>query len=204
MRKAWRMTVVLACLGPGACAELPAPEGEFQACKAPANPEASLATAASPAETIVLGPPLERFVADGRIALKNGERRDHLGFHWQHSSTGDRVLFLSPLGQGLAELERDASGARLEQPNRPVLTAPDLRLLSQDVLGTPLPLEALADWLRGAHPQLQGEIDGWQVSVTDSVALGSPSCPRRLLHVLEARREQIELRLIVDGWEVDE
>ncbi|PKO84770.1 MAG: hypothetical protein CVU17_00865 [Betaproteobacteria bacterium HGW-Betaproteobacteria-11] len=200
MRQARCLALTLACLGLGACAELPAPEGEFQAGKAPANPEST----ASPPETIVLGPPLERFVADGRIALKNGERHDHLGFHWQHSSTGDRVLFLSPLGQGLAEIERDAGGARLTQPNRPPIVASDLRLLTQDVLGTALPLEALADWLRGAHPRLQGEVDGWRVSVTDSVVLDSPSGQRRLLRALEARREQIELRLIVDDWTLDE
>jgi outer membrane lipoprotein LolB len=172
----------IALLGLAACAELPAPP------------------AATESAQPLLGPPLLRFVADGRIALKSGERRDHLRFHWEHSSERDSVLLMSPLGQGLAELTRDSSGARLAQPNRPLRIASDLRLLTQDVLGTPLPLEALADWLRGAHAGLQGEVDGWQVTVSET----TPYRQRRLLRVLEARRGQNELKLIVDDWEVND
>ncbi|MBI5861401.1 MAG: outer membrane lipoprotein LolB [Rhodocyclales bacterium] len=179
-----RWLVGIALLGLAACAELPAPIP-------PATTES-----AQP----VLGPPLLRFVADGRIALRSGERHDHLRFHWEHSPEHDSVLLLSPLGQGLAELTRDASGARLTQPHQPPRVASDLRLLAQDVLGTPLPLEALADWLRGAHPELQGAVDGWQVTVSET----TPYRQRRLLRVLEARREQSELKLIVDEWEADE
>lgn len=183
----------VALLGLAACAELPAPVSP--AAIEPAQP--------------LLGPPLSHFVADGRIALKNGERRDHLRFHWEHGPGHDSVLFMSPLGQGLAELTRDASGARLTQPGRPPLVASDLRLLTQDVLGTPLPLDALADWLRGAHAGLQGDVDGWRVTVSETTPyppreLSSERRQRRLLRVLEARRDQIELKLIVDEWETDE
>lgn len=181
MRK-WLAGIVL--LGLAACAELPTP----------------VLPAAIESPPTVLGPPLLRFVADGRIALKSGERHDHLRFHWEHSPERDSVLLMSPLGQGLAELTRDASGARLTQPNRPPRVASDLRLLAQDVLGTPLPLEALADWLRGAHAELQGEVDGWQVTVSET----TPYRQRRLLRVLEARRGQNELKLIVDDWDTDD
>lgn len=180
----WRWLAGLALLGLAACAELPAPVSP--AASEPAQP--------------LLGPPLVRFMAAGRIALKSGERHDHLRFHWEHTPERDSVLLMSPLGQGLAELTRDASGARLTQPNRPPRVASDLRLLTQDVLGTSLPLEALADWLRGAHAELQGAVDGWQVTVSET----TPYRQRRLLRVLEARREQDELKLIVDEWEADE
>lgn len=177
-----RWLVSFAALWLVACAELQAP------------------VAVEAERSAQLGPPRLYFIADGRIALKSGERRDHLRFHWEHTPERDSVLLMSPLGQGLAELIRDATGARLIQPNRPPLVASDLRMLAEDALGTPLPLEGLADWLRGAHPALQGDVEGWRVMVTDT----SPYRQRRLLRVLEAYRDEIELKLIVDGWDSDD
>lgn len=147
-----------------------------------------------------LGPPLPRFTAEGRISLRQGERRDHLRFRWEHGPHNDVVLLMSPLGQGVAELSRDASGARLVQPNQATVLAATLPELAQRVFGAPLPLETLADWLRGARPALAGEVDGWRVQVSDTSAFRQS----RLLRVMEARREDVELKLIVDEWDVPE
>lgn len=147
-----------------------------------------------------LGPPLSRFTAEGRISLRQGERRDHVRFRWEHGAQSDVMLLMSPLGQGVAELTRDASGARLVQPNQATVEAGTLPELTQRVLGAPLPLEAMADWLRGARPALSGEVDGWRVLISDTVAFRQS----RLLRVLEARREDVELKLIVDEWDVPE
>lgn len=147
-----------------------------------------------------LGPPLSRFAAEGRLSLRQGERRDHLRFRWEHEPDSDIVLLMSPLGQGLAELKRDAAGATLKQPNQPLLTADTLPQLAQRVFGTALPLEDMADWMRGARPALSGEIDGWRVVISDT----SPFRQHRLLRVMEASREDVELKLIVDDWDVPE
>lgn len=151
-------------------------------------------------ESPALGPPLDRFSAAGRISLRQGERRDHLRFRWEHEPGSDVVMLMSPLGQGIAELTRDAAGARLVQPNQPLVIAASLPELAQRVVGAPLPLEALADWLRGARAESRGEVDGWQVVVSDSSAYRQ----RRLLRVMEARRDDVELKLIVDDWDVPE
>lgn len=147
-----------------------------------------------------LGPPLQRFAAEGRISLRQGERRDHLRFRWEHTAESDMVLLMSPLGQGLAELTHDASGARLKQPNQAVITADTLPQLVQRVLGAPLPLDAVADWLRGARPALSGEVDGWRVVISETVAYRQ----RRLVRVMEARREDVDFKLIVDDWDAPE
>lgn len=147
-----------------------------------------------------LGPPLENVNAEGRISLRQGERRDHLRFRWEHSPGSDVVLLMSPLGQGLAELTRDKDGVRLTQPNQPVISAETLPQLAQRVLGAPLPLDAMADWLRGARPELSGEVDGWRVVISET----SPYRQRRLLRVLEARREDVDFKLIVDDWDAPE
>lgn len=147
-----------------------------------------------------LGPPLQRFTAEGRISLSRGEQRDHLRFRWDHAPQSDAVLLMSPLGQGLAELTRDASGARLMQPNQAPIAADSLAQLVQRVLGAPLPLEAMADWLRGANPARGGEVDGWQVRIGETAAFRQ----HRLLRVMEARREDVEFKLIVDDWDAPE
>ncbi len=151
-------------------------------------------------DSLALGPPLERFAAEGRISLRQGERSDHLRFRWEHAPESDVVLLMSPLGQGLAELARDAAGARLVRPNQATIVADDLPQLVRQVVGAPLPLEAMADWLRGARPALRGDSDGWRVVISDTSAFRQ----HRLLRVLEARREDVDLKLIVDDWDVPE
>lgn len=171
------LRALLACLAvllAAACAELPQ-----QSATAPG-----------------LGPPLQRFTAEGRISLRQGDRRDHLRFSWNHAPGSDVVLLMSPLGQGLAELTRDAAGARLVQPNQATISADTLPQLALRVFGTPLPLEAMAEWLRGAQPAMGGEIDGWRVVITDT----SPFRQHRLLRIMEARRDDVELKLLVDEW----
>jgi outer membrane lipoprotein LolB len=175
--RTWLLCLLAMVLG--ACAEMQ---------EAPADAEQTL------------GPPLQRFAADGRISLRQGERRDHLRFHWEHSTGSDVVLLMSPLGQGLAELARDARGARLTQPNQPIIAADTLPQLAQRVFGAPLPLEAMADWLRGARPALAGEVDGWRVVVSETSAYRQ----HRLLRIIEARREDVEFKLIVDDWDIPE
>ena len=161
-----------------ACAELPPPSAVSRA----------------------LGPPLLRFAAEGRLSLRQGERSDHLRFRWEHAPDRDVVLLMSPLGQGLAELTRDAAGARLVRANQATIAADTLPQLAERVVGSPLPLEAMGDWLRGARPDLSGEADGWRVAISDTAAFRQS----RLVRVLEARREDVELKLIVDDWDVPE
>jgi len=148
----------------------------------------------------LLGPEVHRFVAEGRIALRQGDRRDHLRFRWEHKAGSDVLLLMSPLGQGMAELTRDATGARLAQPQRPVISADSLSQLAQKVFSLPLPLETVADWLRGVRPELVGEVDGWRVAITES---SIPAAGKsRLLRVIEAGRGDVEFKLIVDDWEL--
>jgi outer membrane lipoprotein LolB len=143
-----------------------------------------------------LGPPLERFAADGRLSLRQGDRSDHLQFDWQHSPGRDVVLFSAPLGQGLAELGRETGGAWLKMPGKPEQRAGDLAKLAQESFGVALPLEALAEWLGGAHPHPEGAVDGWRIVVTES----APYRGRRLPSRIEIRRDDVELKIMITGW----
>ena len=160
--------------------------------------------AESPQDALALGPPVERFIASGRLALRQGERRDHVRFEWRHTPHSDSVLLMSPLGSGLAELKRDAHGASLIQPTRPTVSAASLSELAQQALGMSLPLESLSDWMRGASNRLKAEIDGWRVEVTQTQSLTIASQPHRLVRILQAQQAEMELKLVVDEWAFDE
>ncbi|MDO9273815.1 MAG: outer membrane lipoprotein LolB [Rugosibacter sp.] len=182
-----------------ACAQLPAAPDARLSANAPAS--------------LLLGPPVENFVAEGRLSLQQNKRQDHLRFRWQHTEAEDVVLFVSPLGQGLAEIRRDAKTARLTQPNQLPVEASNLPELAQRVFGTTLPLDSLPDWLRGAHPELEGAVDGWHVSVTETTLHPTGTSQqraqccvayhqRRLLRTLLVTRDEVTLKLIVDSWEL--
>ena len=170
--------VCLVALLPGACAEFP-----------PLTDSA-----------FVLGPPLQNVSAEGRMSLRQGERRDHLRFRWEHTAGSDVVLLMSPLGQGLAEMTREAAAVRLVQPNQAVISADTLPQLAQRAFGTPVPLDAVAEWMRGAQPALRGDVDGWRVVISDTSAFRQ----RRLPRVMEASRDDVEFKLIVDDWDAPE
>jgi outer membrane lipoprotein LolB len=161
--------------------------------------ETASETASSVADPIAnIGPPLASFFVSGRLALRQGERRDFLKFDWQHDPVRDTVLLLSPLGQGIAEIVRADDGARLLRPGEAPLEAADIAALTQQLLGTAVPLQELANWLRGAHGAA-GEIDGWRIVITQSVAhptFATGRLPRRI----EAHRGEVALTLIVDDW----
>jgi outer membrane lipoprotein LolB len=156
---------------------------------------ATLETSSGAADGEPLGPSPEAFVAIGRLALRQGERSDHLGFDWTHSAGHDRVLFLSPLGQGLAEIVRDGTGARLLRPDAEPVAESDLAALARRLFGTPLPLAELADWLRGARGY-GGDVEGWRVEIASTAPSGQRRLPRRI----DVRRDDVQLTLIVTEW----
>lgn len=142
-----------------------------------------------------LGPAIDEFALSGRLAVRQGDRHDHVAFDWRHGGGRDVVLFLSPLGQGLAEITRDAAGATLVMPGREPLRTTTLGELTRKALGVSLPLDRLADWVRGAQG-VSGEVDGWRVAVTETV----PYRQRRLPARIDIRRDDIEVSVRIDEW----
>lgn len=163
----------------------------------PAEPE-GLSSADAHHAFGILGPPLDTFFVSGRLSLRQGDRRDFLKFDWQHAPARDTVLLLSPLGQGVAELVRDGSGAKLLRPGETPVNAPDIDTLIFQILGTAVPLDELGIWLSGRRG-VSGQVGGWRISVVQT----SPhpvSANGRLPRRLEAVRDDVALTLIVDQW----
>lgn len=182
MRLAWACAAALLA----GCATLPAPEtGE--------RPTDRSATTA--------------FRLEGRLAVRQGENRHHVRVSWQHGGDADTLLIASPLGQGIAELTRDRSGAHLVTADRRTVDAPDWEALSGEIFGFRLPLAGLPRWLladvaptavdRLGRP-LSARAGEWLIAYLDYEA----DVPGALPVLMEFRRDDLEIRLKVDSWDL--
>lgn len=145
-------------------------------------------------ENIVRAPrTLAAFVIDGRLAVRQGDKNYHVNIAWQHEPTRDEMLFTNPLGQGIAQLYRDAVSARLEMKGRSEVVAFNWEALAADIFGMRLPLDQLPRWVLGqpADPAL-----GWRVAVLDYASPAADALPT----LIEFRRDDIEVRLKIDEW----
>jgi len=154
------------------------------------------------------------FERTGRFALNvaysNGQR-DALqgGFAWL--DTGERLVLdlANPMGSTLARIEVTASSAVVTRSDGSTETAANADALVEKVLGSPLPVSGLRDWLRGrvGPGQVQGEEkdaqgnvagfaqDGWRVRLSRYDAQG----PALLQLNRNDSNRSISARMVIDG-----
>jgi outer membrane lipoprotein LolB len=150
------------------------------------------------------------FAFNGRIAFKQGEKRDTAGVRWVHSSAEDEILLLAPLGQTMARIHRDAQEVTLDASGKHY-TAQDMESLMQEALGWQLPLSGLQHWVY-ALPSPDGESrierdangqvsvlhqQGWDISYSRYAAETPDALPLRL----QLQRDGMEVVLLIDEWE---
>jgi len=144
--------------------------------------------------TVVRTPPtLTEFEFDGRIAVRQSQSWHYANIVWRHDKAGDEILLTTPLGQGMAELSRDASGARLLTADRKEYAASDWEGLSEQTFGIRLPLGDMPKWLTGHAPPAAS---GWRVEYLDYQSEAADALPTSM----EARRDDIEVRLKINEW----
>jgi len=156
------------------------------------------------------------FALAARFSLRVDERNHSGRLDWQHTPTRDAWLLSSPFGQGLAEIVSTADAACLAGSDGRRECDASLDALTQRVLGYPLPLADLADWVRGRGGEaasgkatsvdalgrpLSLERDGWHIELAydSDDAAAAEALPRRLSIV---RPGGPELRLVIDAWTV--
>ncbi|MDP1525421.1 MAG: outer membrane lipoprotein LolB [Rhodocyclaceae bacterium] len=132
------------------------------------------------------------FAFNGRLVVRQGDTRHHVRIDWRHDATRDDILLISPLGQGVAEITRDASGARLLLADKREFTAADAGTLAEQVFGFRLPLDHAARWLLGEP----GNIAPWRATVVERES----AAPDALPSVIELERDDIHVRLKIDEW----
>jgi outer membrane lipoprotein LolB len=176
------------------CAELPVP---------PEMPASSANFASADA--------VRSFRLAGRIAVKHDGQGFSGTLRWTHDARHDDVFLQSPLGQGVAYIERDASGVTLTTSDDKIYRADTVEALTGEVLGWQLPLHGLEHWVLGrATPdsparrvvdengQLSRLIqDGWRVDFERYQTVQGAELPGRLEVTYGS---DLEVRLVIDRW----
>ncbi len=161
------------------------------------------ATQARPAREAI-----EAFRIEGRIAVRRAGESFSAGIDWRHDAQSDEIVVSGPLGQGLARLTSGGGVALLETADQKRYVAADLDGLSEKVFGTPLPVSGLGRWVLGrsafggvARVDAAGRLAGLseQGWVIDYLRYESEA-PDALPELLQARREDVEVRLKIDDW----
>lgn len=153
---------------------------------------------------------IEVFALDGRLAVRHGSENYSVGIEWRHAARFDEMTITGPLGQGLARLVAEGGHARLETSDQKRYEAADLDGLTAQVFGTPLPVSGLGRWVLGistANADVRKDAlgrlaslseDGWQIEYLRYES----DHPDALPELLRARRDDVDVRLKVDGWKV--
>lgn len=155
------------------------------------------------------------FERSGRFAVAVeyfGGKRDAVqgGFSWLDQGRRLVLDLRNPMGSTLARVQVDASGALLVRSNGEREHAPHPDALVEQVLGSPVPVAGLRDWLHGRTGGAPGDAtglqrdsegrlssfnqDGWRVQLSRYDGLG----PRLLQMNRNEASRSISVRLVVD------
>jgi len=141
------------------------------------------------------------------------EQSISVNFTWSQSADQTRISLNSPTGQTVATIFINAQGAQLKQTDKPTRYASDINELSTEVLGWPLPVAGLRDWLQGyisadhrvaltpADTEKLFNVDGWALRYASWLVENHIERPKRL--DLSRQTEQaglVSLRIVVDEW----
>jgi outer membrane lipoprotein LolB len=135
--------------------------------------------------------PLE-FSLAGRIAARYRSEAFTGNIAWRHAKTGDELLITTPTGQGVAQIVRQGDAVLLKTAEPREYRAADSESLTERVLGFPVPIEGLAEWVQG-KPAPQLESRGWRVEYQE---YDEQRRPRRM----RVTYQGIELRLAISQW----
>lgn len=159
----------------------------------------------------------------GRLSVQyQRDGRDgalHGSFSWSQTAQDTHIALLSPLGQILAQIDVTPQGATLIQSGQEPRAATDADALAAEVLGWPLPVAGLRDWLQAFATDPQGRRwsapatdapatiltrDGWQLNYASWQADDAQPAlrPRRIdLARNTAQAGRVAIRIVIDNWQ---
>jgi outer membrane lipoprotein LolB len=154
---------------------------------------------------------LQSFAIQGRMAVQYDAKGYSCQVHWHKNSDSQQISLISPLGNTLADIQVSAQGVLLISQDGKQYAAPDAEQLTQQLLGWPLPLSQLHDWILGRPSSgavsaqewdAQGRLqrfkqNDWSVEYADYRATDNYALPGKLT----LRHPNLYLRLIVDEWQ---
>ena len=138
----------------------------------------------------------------GRFSLTTDTERTQGLFEWQVLEKNMVLALKSPLGNTLAVLQTNRQSQNtfdavmLETGGRTVYAA-NFEALTQQVLGAPIPVTGLAQWLQKNDVNTENYIaDGWTIQRT--LPEQSPQQSPRIVTVRREQPSKVDLRLVFD------
>lgn len=159
---------------------------------------------------------LQRVELGGRLSVRyqvsQKEEAVHGSFNWAQDPARTAVTLLSPLGQTMAVIEAGPAGATMSQPGQPLRVAPSVDSLTAEVLGWPLPVAGMREWLQGfgtdtagrrftATPRTDQVVthDGWRIHYA---AWSDDGRPRRIDFTRSTEQAgEVSIRIVIDTWQ---
>jgi outer membrane lipoprotein LolB len=157
-----------------------------------------------------------RWSFEGRVAINNAGKGGNGKIEWQQDGQGYVVSLVAPITRQSWRLIGDthSEAGRLEGLQGGPREGEDAEALLLEATGWDIPVNALAQWVRGlpaegfpvqdrsysGSGQLQRvEQAGWRIEypLWFQVEGSRPELPRRI----EAKRDKASVRLIVDRWD---
>nr|MBO2466508.1 outer membrane lipoprotein LolB [Xanthomonadaceae bacterium] len=149
----------------------------------------------------------------GRLAVSTGDRGGSGRLDWSQRGEGYVAALSAPVTRQSWRLRGGPEGAVLEGLEGGPRRGGDADALLREATGWPIPVRALADWVRGlatpgarvgygADGRLQRiEVDGWTIEYQAWWPASGrlPEMPARV----QATRADARVRLVVDAWEVE-
>lgn len=149
----------------------------------------------------------------GRISLDDGDRGGSGRLQWDVQSEKSELDFHAAMGRGAWHLEIGPEGAVLKEADGSEQSAAGVNTLIQDRMGWPIPVDALAWWVRGlAAPGAieDEEFDsegllislvqfGWNVDFKRYDSTAGAELPVRL----NASRGNYRVKLAISRWRMD-
>ncbi len=158
----------------------------------------------------------------GRLSAQYQHNRQaqaiHVGFDWSQTPTQTVISLTSPTGQSLAMLYINERGAQLYPADRPPEFADNADQLLANLLGWPLPITGLRDWLQGFINTIHSPVitaansedtfflvDGWNLRYSAwQVSENHVERPKRLQLIRRTEQvDEVNLRIIIDQWITD-
>ena len=163
--------------------------------------------------TPLLAPPDRAYSGRFAVTTAFGEQRENVSGRFNLEIRGPQqiVELSSPLGTTVARVEIEPGGARATGGQMQEVRGADADALTQQLLGWPLPVSGLVDWIEGrpvptraARVEREGgrvvllEQDGWTIRLPEYSE--ATARPRRLVleRLAAANTPSVVLRLIVD------
>lgn len=139
------------------------------------------------------------FVAEGKLAVRDGSGSHSGNFRWQQSAEGYLVEVWGPLGQGRTQFSGNALEMTVSQGARLVAKGPPEDIMAAHV-GWSVPVGLLPAWLRGdgvSEDLADIEADGWWVSFSGFQGEGARRSPRRIRATRGDKRIVVSIRQLI-------